>query len=797
MNLLNEPFNKSSGKPDEGWKKSLGAAGIITAIVLNFTSPNNTDAMNRYNPDGTPVTIELKEVLGNGKDSDRTYFREWWDDSPDKKRRNLKEKSISYIGQNIIIDWKNVKDLNLNIERIWTFEYSVDCPVKWVDWKIIEWKMMKIIVTLNSGEDGMSFKKYELYTVNKNSEGSIEYDETKYGGNEWIERRLKIVEKKFSEKLAWNWEKQWEVKAALFWDILCVRVSGNNSIYVYKKEWTEFKFIEILNRVNFNKDGKDFWVDVGINGNNHGGVLRFSIEDNPYKNENRIIRAIEQQTIGYTDRFKNEYTELWNNINLSVLNRPQLWKEVYQDDIWYYRELAYKDNWDYIRVMKVYYDENGNIKKTESNKSVDSHLFEEWQCHIDDNWDFDITEDYEKELVKKLVKAKNALIYLIDIDNEDSQNNIPSHDFPGLKKIVVLGANEEDDDYIPNPNVIAYNAIKEIFDINLNNQENLHLIVDDNENITLVGINWEPVNNKFYYQIGEVNYEVSILNWKISVRSMDEPGENPVKSLPKYSGEPEVSNALNGSWLLTFVDKETGIVSYYDLASLKLVAQIPCKNIDGVWTVPNTYSTELKIMDLYNDDAFEAKIKEIQDLYRWLWITDISFINMFKKSLENAHLDFNPQAVRVVLPGKNYWRYYEISNNSKGIGTNRSKWYNTVSTCLDNIKDRLEFLEKINNCKVRYKDANGKSDIQNNIWDQPYSYESGAVFKFITGEIKDINLIFFIWDWWEIVVNYSYIDAHKFLAKLTSKWKTYIHQNRYKTYLENWDLVLEVIPNKE
>ena len=205
----------------------------------------------------------------------------------------------------------------------------------------------------------------------------------------------------------------------MYWDKIYFKV--NNAIYIYEKWETngsisDFTLTEKLIPIDINniKNEWELWHDIWINNNTY--VNHLSIKENPYKNEDLIKNAIANVSINYTDPFKSNYPELWN-FQLNRLNRPDLWKEVYKDGDYYYRELYYKDGWDYIKIMNVYFDKTGKIDIEKTNNSMeDSDLFKKWECGINENWEFFITDAYVETLVQQLIIDRGVLINMINTE---------------------------------------------------------------------------------------------------------------------------------------------------------------------------------------------------------------------------------------------------------------------------------------------------------------------------------------------------------------------------------------------
>lgn len=738
-------------------KKVVPMATFTIALAL-AGSPEDVKAETGNNKG---ITIELATAL-----QDNNVFQ-YRTESGDEKTDNIRpiwEMSIDYIWQNFYINWQAAKDFN--IERVWEKEYSIEYPLD-------SDKILKFVVKCNYSSTSITFDKdVKAYIVFKRSGDTIKYDETK-----WLSQFDKI-------DLKVNGDVK-EKQVTMYWDKIYFKV--NNAIYIYEKWETngsisDFTLTEKLIPIDINniKNEWELWHDIWINNNTY--VNHLSIKENPYKNEDLIKNAIANVSINYTDPFKSNYPELWN-FQLNRLNRPDLWKEVYKDGDYYYRELYYKDGWDYIKIMNVYFDKTGKIDIEKTNNSMeDSDLFKKWECGINENWEFFITDAYVETLVQQLIIDRGVLINMINTDKV-----VSTEDFPGLKK-EIMG-----DIWAPNPKIISYNAITKKFGISINNQEKLPCKVNDGT-VIIVDETGKPTNNDFYYNFWKTYYRVSIKDWKLSVEIIDKPGENPRKTLPNYLGDPVVKSILNSDWVLTSINANN--IIYFDKNTWKLIGEIPWKKEDGVRKVLDDYSVNLNFLDLYNDESFEAQRKTIQDLCKELGIVDIDIRNIFRKKLENNGIDFNLKDIRIVQPWSKYWRYYKIDNNFKI--TIDDKLYNSAEKCFEEILSRLEYIKRINDCKILRVHWKEVKDFQEFIWLESKDYESEeAVLKFVEWENDEVKVKIRRWNWQEAIVNYSVI-WNVFRSWFTWEGKTYFSDQWYKLSTDDeWNIIFTVIAWKK
>ena len=753
----NSPSNEKTNQ-----KSFLGTiVPIFTfTIALAFAgSPKESKASTRNN---AGITIELATTLQNNNN-----VFQYKPESENERTDNIKpiwEMSIDYIWQNFYINWQAAKDFD--IERVWEKEYSIEYPLD-------SDKILKFVVKCNYSTTSITFDKdVKAYIVFKRSGDTIKYDETK-----WMSQFDKI-------DLKVNGDVK-EKQVTIYWNKIYFKV--DNVIYVYEKWETNgsvsnFALTEKLVLIDINniKNEWELWHDVWINNNTY--VNHLSIKENPYKNEELIKNAIAKATINYTKSFEDDYPELWN-FPLNRLNRPDLWKEVYKDGDYYYRELYYKDGWDYIKVMNVYFDETGKIDIKKTNESMeDSNLFKKWECSINENGEFFITDDYVQNLVQQLITDRGTIINMVNTDKV-----VSTEDFPWLKRDII------EDIWAPNPKIISYNPIKQMLEISLNNQEKLHCKVENNV-VTIVDETGTPTNNDFYYNFWKKYYRVSVKDWKLSVEIIDKPGENPRKTLPNYLGDPTVKSVLNSDWVVTSINANN--IIYFDKNNWKLIGEIPWKKEDGVRKVLDDYSVNLNFLDLYNDESFETQRTAIQDLCKELGIVDIDIRNIFRKKLENSGIDFNLKDVRIVQPWSKYWKYYKIDNNFKI--TIDDKLYNSAEKCFEEMLSRLQYIKKINDCKILRVHWKEVKDFQEFIWLESKDYESEeAVLKFVEWENDEVKVKIRRWNWQEAIVNYSVI-WNVLKSWFTWEGKTYFSDQWYNLSTDDdWNIIFKVIAWKK
>ena len=773
--------------------KHLGKLAVTLAVLetlsWNVKAANLDGNINSQllNDKKHRIEVGLQTVLAD----DKATFK-YWNETSQEGVGNIEDKekeAIDFIHENFSINWESAK--NLTVERVWDDEYSIDYPLN-LQWDTITWNnntLLKVVVKCNYSETHIGFdKNVKFYIVFEKPGNTIQYDETMGQAKlDELAEKFKIngVYVNGKEK---NGVKKY-VKARAYWNKIYFDYDGD--IYVYEKDWdsngsvSNYKFIEKLYNVSSNKRVDWLWYDVDFAINNNPYVNRISIKENPYKNENIVKDVIAKYAPKYKDSFKDSYPEIWN-IGLNKLNRPDLLEHIFKEDDWsYYRELCYKYGNEYIKIMNVYFDKTGQVNVEKTNNSMEGFgIIEKWDYFIDENWFFTFKEDAVKKIVEKVTKNRAVSVHTIKTKNVMSTNR-----FPNLKKVTI------GEYYGPDPQkVISYIPYKDLFNYKLNAQEPVHCFIEDSTPV-ICDMDRNVTNQHFYNDWEPIR--VIIKNWQLAQQTIDKPGENPQRTLPKYSGDKNISsllNLLNDPWISVKIESDG--VSYYK--DWKFIWKIPCKKEkDGTRKMLENYSTNIDIMDLYNDSSFDTERGEIQDLCKKLWITEIDLIRIFEKSLKNKGLKFTSKNVRLINDGSKYWIYCIISN-----GFNVSKdnnVYNILWESFNEIKSRLEYLDKINNCKVSRVFWKQIEDFEDFTWIRSRDFVSqSAIPSFVSWDISEIKRKLVRWDWQEAIFNYSVVDGNILKWWLTWEWKTYFSEQWYRISIDkDWNIIFTVQPSKK
>ena len=234
----------------------------------------------------------------------------------------------------------------------------------------------------------------------------------------------------------------------------------------------------------------------------------FNIVYNDYKTKQAIENIVKGKEIAPKTKF--EYIDEFENTQLTWLNNPFLWKEVFQDEDWYYRTLFYSTNGKKFDITDIYFNPNWefNAEKTAEKKEKLIILWIEIDYEIDQNGKFIISDKSKQELIEKVRQDRVVLIETI--------NNTPVADFEvfsGLNKIEKAWTFQFDS------KIISLDPISWIYSIKLNNDtdkslepiyskvewENLVLVDETGRTASNVYFNYETKNKKEtnYYRINK------------------------------------------------------------------------------------------------------------------------------------------------------------------------------------------------------------------------------------------------------------------------------------------------------
>ena len=526
----------------------------------------------------------------------------------------------------------------------------------------------------------------------------------------------------------------------------------------------------------------------------------FNIVYNDYKTKQAIENIVKGKEISPKTKF--EYINEFENTQLTWLNNPYLWKEVFQDEDWYYRTLFYSTKGKKFDITNIYFNPNWefNAEKTAEKQEKLTILWIEIDYEINQNGEFIISEQSKQELIEKVKQDRKVLIETI--------NNTPVADFEvfsGLNKIENAGTFQFDS------KIIFLDPISWIYSIKLNNDkdknlESLYCKVDW-ENFILVDETGKTANNAYFnYETNnkkETNYYRINKNgeWLIMTK-ISKKLENPKENLPYYTWDTYAIGLLRKSGNLT--NYKDWYLNHFD-SKWNLIAKMPCNKLQDWWYEFNEekYHTKIEALKLYKYHWFNTKVQKIDELAAELWIVDADIRDIFEKSLKNDWLDFNQNVVEITNPETGESIYYNMDPNFT-IKEDKHL-YDIAEKQIDLMQNRLELAQIVNNSKVLWKNGKQYKDFEQFIW-----WEAGIgkqiispeqLKKFISGESDEITVKISRWKWEYTDIIYT-ASGKKLKTRLKSgewKWTVYLNPQRYtiKTEDKSWNIILDPKEERE
>lgn len=514
----------------------------------------------------------------------------------------------------------------------------------------------------------------------------------------------------------------------------------------------------------------------------------FSVVYNENKTKDFIKNIVKSKEINNKKEF--DIIPEFENTQLIKLNNPILWKEVFQDDDWYYRTLFYSTGNKKVNITNIYFNTNWefNVEKTLSQKESLNILWINVKYNINEKWEFILDEQSKKDLIEKVRHDRTILINLLN------NTNIADYEvFSWLNKQEKNWAFQFDSQ------IISLDPILWIYSVKLNNDKNKNLeplyckvewdnVVLTNEigkSADVVYFNYEDRSDKKstnYYKIikGSDRLNISKISNKL---------ENPKDSQPSYSGDNRAISILNKSGNLT--NYEWSSLEYTDRSG-NHIAVIPCHRLDDLsYEVNEEYSTQIDVVKLYNYSWFKSITQKIERLTAELWIVDAYTLDIFEKCLKNEWVEFSQKLVEVTNPSASETIYYKLDNNFKI----EQDWvlYAKAESCLNLIESRLILAKKINNSHIKWKNGKVYKDFELFIWWETWIWKEiiapDELNSFISWEKDEITVRISRWKGDHTDVVYS-ADWNKLRTRLKSweeKWKVYLDPQRYSITAINKD----------
>lgn len=526
----------------------------------------------------------------------------------------------------------------------------------------------------------------------------------------------------------------------------------------------------------------------------------FNIVYNDIKTKETIENIVKDKSI--TAKTKFEKIDEFENTQLTWLNTPFLWKEVFRDDDWYYRTLFYSTNGKKYDITNVYFKPNWefNSEKTSEKQENLTILWIDIDYTITPNGEFVISEKSKQALEQKIRQDRAILIHTI--------NSTPVADFEvfsGLNKIEKAWTFQFDS------KIISLNPISWIYEINLNNDENKKIdpiyCKVEWENLILVDETWKPTSNVYFnYETKnkkETNYYRVNKWWEwLTMTKISKRLENPKEMFPLFKGEGYLVNTLKKSGNLT--NFKDGYLNYFD-SKWCLIAKIPCNKLENWWYEFNEekYHTKIEALKLYNHSKFHNQIQKIDEYASSLWITDAEIRDIFEKSLKNDWLDFNQNVVEIINPETWESTYCKMDKNFKI--ERDEKLYGIAENRINFMLNRLKLAEIINNSQVLRKNGKEYKDFEQFIWWEAWIGKQiispEQLQKFISWETDEITIKILRWQWQYTDVVYK-ASWKKLTPRLKSgewKWSVYLNPQWYTIKLEDnsWNIILDPKEERE
>lgn len=551
----------------------------------------------------------------------------------------------------------------------------------------------------------------------------------------------------------------------------------------------------------------------------------FSIVYNEQKTKDYIKDIVRKKDIIPKKEF--ETIDDLENTQLTKLNNPKLWDEVYDDgEGSYYRTLYYTTWSKIVNITNIYFTPTWEYDTEKNPKEWTIKVMEtDIKYSISKDLEFSLDDWSKQELIERVRHDRSLLINMLN------KTTIADPEvFSWLEKEEKNGAFQFDT-HIIYLDPIAGPWMSWLYSIKLNKNKNLDPLYCkvqwDNVSLTdetgkstdTVYINYEDKNNKKatnYYKVTKGSDRLNIIKLKNKY-------ENPVDVLPNYSGDLSAIYLLNKSGNLTHYENSS--LEYVD-GNWNLVSKMPCHRLEDLsYEVNEEYSTKIEPQKLYNYTWFKDKTlkKEIENLTKELWIVDAYKLEIFEKCLKDKGVEFTQKLIEITNTNEKIEtgrielkdpitqkkeqiktecyesRYYKLSdsfeiNLDKGL-------YDKVEDCLKLMKSRLKLAKQINNSHVKRKNGKIYKDFESFIWWETWVWKHiiapDELKKFISWETNEVTVRISRWMWksWENVdilykANWDYKSANQenlrtWLKSWEERWKAFLDPQRYSIYAIN------------
>jgi len=509
-----------------------------------------------------------------------------------------------------------------------------------------------------------------------------------------------------------------------------------------KVEWSKWdKEIIIMD------EWKEKHYDIVYKGN--WKSINFDIKYNEYETERQIIEKIKKQGLMPPENPFLRIDKL-ENTQLTWLNNPTLWKEVFKDENGYYRKLFYSA-WNKKKdITNVYFNEDWkiNTEKTEGQGDIEI-MWINVKYSIDGNGKFSIDADSQEALIDKVKKDKSIIVDMV----KDIKGAIDLEMFSWLSRETYVDFTDKMV-WQFKTEIISLEPVFWIYSLKLSNEGHLDPLYCkvDNNNLILVDESWKKVDQEYLnYKLGnkkeKLYYKFTIENWSLKLDKMDDKLENQRDTLPTYTWDLNLNN-----WTLT--SNYGNLIEYTD-REWNLIANIPCHKTDDWEFVADTPSEDVDPIKLYKRSKYSEITAEISTLAANLWITETSVLTMFKDSFKKEELDFTKKQEVVEVKNLNNNTesiYYKLSNKDHMFDlTEDANMYSIVERKLKFIKERLSLTEKIKNSSVWYKNYDKYEDFEGFLlwrtWVWKKTIDPNKIYKFVSWNSDDLAVDISRWSW--------------------------------------------------
>ena len=692
----------------------------------------------------------------------------WWEigDGPEKVPEDVWK---NFIKKNLYINWKPAGDsVDIKLEwdwytyKIW-FTHEFKDP-KWDQTKSFDGsRRIRIDVKLQREHNNISmiYGNKFLYGKDENSQiARINVDDSQKDFYEWT----------IGECIEINQEthRQYEV------------VSDNNT-----------------KRMNFDIVYNDFETEKKIKSLIEGR----SIKETPVFVEQKEDESWEIKTV--------EWIEELENTQLNQLDHPTLWKEVFNENGNYYRELFYPTSigWK-SHIAKIYFTSNWKFDNEKTKCQFNT---------LEKDVDFDITENNGK--IEFSIKSKDDLINKVKDDRDiltkfasDVIGASPTI-FPWLKTWYKVkdGVSTLQID----TKILSLDPVLWIYSIKLNEKDLLYCKVKD-KSVVLVDEAWNEVKQRYINREGNNYYKVFKKDNKLNIGKNEKWKENPEKKLPVYKKwDANAIKLLKHDGVLTEHDGK--YLNYYDNEWV-LIAKMPYDKLKD-WSYkfnPDNYKTRIEAQKLYRYSWFNNDTKKIKEMCNDLWVSDVTIQEIFKSSLldelKKNQEDFDQNAVEIRDSKTGESVYYTLDD--KFQIEKKTSLYEKAQLCINLMKKRLEQVQNINARKLIRENEGKKALFKNNskydnfeyfiwwdagFWKQIPSQEN--LKEFISWKTNKLTVVLSRWksESKEITYTVKGNDIESELSSWEEVWKITILNQKYtvRTVKQDRNKPVELWEDKE